>query len=151
MFFWLHSHVLSRSFTPHSVPVHSHMSSLPPFPTALPPPRAKKKEKKNTPLSNQDNISQVLWELVLMATMYLPFLFFSSGTCSGYIYCLGQWPSKAKPLLVPAKGKTGGQQYPCPGCQCPIRKVLSSNAAEASATVSQGATKAGTEAADILQ
>lgn len=37
---------------------------------------------------------------------------------------------KSKTLTSTAKGMTGGQKDPCTGCQ-PIRKVLSSNAAEA--------------------
>lgn len=87
VFFWLHSHALSRNFTPHLRPTHSYMFSPLPHPYSL-----LKTGKK--PLENQEDTLQVLWDLGLMATTCLQFLFFLCRAC------LGQWPSEAWCLPV---------------------------------------------------
>lgn len=135
MFSWLHSQAHSSNFTPYSVPIHSLMSSLWPFPTA------------HHQLLNQDNISQVLWESVLMATAYLPFLFSSSRACSVYIYCPGQWPSKAKPPLGIYQGQAWWQAVSISRLSVPNRK----RAVFQRCTLPGAAKAADTEVAVILQ
>lgn len=82
-----------------------------------------------------------------MATAYLPFLFSSSRACSGYIYCPGQWPLKAKPPLGICQGKAWWPAVSIPRLSVPNREC-----AIFRCCILPGAAKAaGTEVAVVLQ
>lgn len=137
VFFWLHSHSLSRNFTPHLIPTSSYIfSPLPHFYSPL--------QIGKVTLENQEDILQVLWDLGLMVITCFP-----SPFCL-YRACHCKWPIGAWCLPVLPKVWLG--ELPIHRSSVVSKKVLSSNATEARGVISQGAAKAvGTEVADILQ